>query len=157
MFNAISWQGYWTAMALLATFYYVLILFVYYRQDLARWLQKKSITTSKPTAATLFQEVPSLPVQSSLFESGPDFQAPPVHTEEHTVYACMDELTAFFEAAKAKKWNRPDLLQALRIILDKYPSLHESEYKVSMGHVIATQCEQYCSIHLKAEDVVGLW
>ena len=157
MFNAISWQGYWTAMALIATFYYAFILFFYYGQDVSSWLQKKKVSQHKPVPATLFEGFRNHPVQPFLFDAAADFQTPPSGTEEHIVYACMDELTAFFTAAKSRRWTRPELLQAIGDILSKYPSIKQSEYSVSMGHVIATQCEQYCSIHLKAEEVVGLW
>jgi len=158
MFNAISWQSYWTALAILATLYYAVILLLYYRQDLKTWLQHKKASVATAAPATHFPHADNhQPLQPSPFEGEPDFHAPLLGTEEHTAYACMDELNAFFEAARGRKWSRPELLQALRTILSKYPSLKGSDYKESMGRVIVTQCEHDCSIHLKAEDLVGLW
>ena len=157
MFNAISWQGYWTAIALTAIIYYAIILLLYYRQDLQGWLQKKS-TRREAVPATPFPTPDKGPhLQTSLFEAETDFQAPPIDTAEQTFYACMDELSAFFEAAKSRRWQRAQLLQTLKQVLSKYPALQNTEYKTSIVQIVQVQSEQYCSIHLKAEEVVGLW
>lgn len=161
MFNAISWQGYWITLALLSSIYYAAILLLFFREDLKAWLHKKSNRVWQTAPATQGPEphASQTPVQPSLFgeDIAADFQAPPAGSEEHRVYACMDELNAFFEAARSRKWSRGELLQALRLVLSKYPSIKESEYRHTLGQVILSQCEHDCSIHLKAEEVAGLW
>lgn len=158
MFNAISWQGYWTALALLTAFYYAAILLLFFRNDLKAWFSRERLFAPTAQDAVSGHSHPNTQAQPSLFgeDEGADFKLPAADTEEQRVYACMDELNAFFDAARSRKWQQEELLQALRRILSKYPTLKDSEYKVSLGHVIATQCERHCSIHLKAGDVVGL-
>lgn len=160
MLSNISWHSYWTALAILSGIYYTAILLIFYRQELIWWLQSKRIPTPVPTNMGQHAVPPEvIPVQQTLFEKEQqtDFQAPPADSEEYPVYACMDELTAFFEEAKSSKWQKAQLIQAIKQILSKYPSIKDSEYKTSLGQVILAQSEQYCSIHLKADDVVGLW
>lgn len=160
MLSNISWQGYWTALTILSIIYYTAILLIFYRQELIWWLQSKRIPTPVPANMGQHAVPPEvIPVQQTLFEKEQqtDFQAPPTYSEEYPVYACMDELTAFFEEAKSSKWQKAQLTQAIKQILSKYPSIKDSEYKTSLGQVILAQSEQYCSIHLKADDVVGLW
>lgn len=159
MFNAISWQGYWTFLALLSTTYYCLIGLVYYRKEIISRLSPKRFSSTRVATQSLFKEgdIAPAPLPIAGFQSEKDFQAPPLNTEEHIVYACMDELTAFFEGARSRKWNRMELLQSIKNVLCKYPSLKGSEYKDTIVQVISTHSEQYCSIHLKEEDRIGLW
>lgn len=160
MLSNISWQGYWTALALLSFVYYVSILFIFYRQELAHWLQNKSIAAGMPAGTDQRAGQPEvIPLQPSLFEIDQegDFQLPPADSEEYPIYACMDELTAFFEESKSSRWQKEQLVQAIKQILSKYPSIKDAQYKSSLGQVILAQSEQYCSVHLKADDVVGLW
>lgn len=72
------------------------------------------------------------------------------------VYACMDEITAYFEAVFKTTCEKEKLINSLQLLLQKYPAIKNSQYKESLTNVIVTQCENRCSIHLSAEDVEGL-
>lgn len=161
MFNSISWQSYWLTLALLLAGYYLTIILLYYRSDFSVLLHRKSDTRT-PTDLTPFPTesgVPTLESQPSLFENDApaEFERPQAGTEEHVVYSCMDELTAFFGAAKRRKWVKEELMQALQGILRKYPALKTSSYKASLSNVIITECEHNCSLHLSVEDVDHVW
>lgn len=156
MFNTISWQSYWIAIALSSVLYYAMILWLYFRPDLYSWLSRKQQRLFRQNSGGQSASHGKGTVQPSLFGEV-DFDSPAPGTNEHFVYACMDELNAFFESAKARKWSSAGLVYAIRLILSKYPAIRESEYKHSLEQVILTQCELHCSIHLKAEEAVGLW
>lgn len=161
MFNAISWQSYWLTLALLSAGYYGVIYLLYYRSDFKIWVHRRSSLDGAPFpgVATTQEGQPGSGNQPSLFEEdgSSDFQFPEGGSAEAVVYNCMDELTAFFVQAKRKKWAKAELVQALRGILLKYPSLKNSSYRESLSNVIVTQCEHHCSIHLSAEDKVRVW
>lgn len=161
MFQSISWQSYWITLALLSAGYYGVIYLLYYRSDFKIWVHRRSSlnTAPFPEPGTIQGEQPHSTAQPSLFddEDSLDFQSPQAGTAEGVVYSCLDELTAFFVAAKSRKWAKEELVQALQGILLKYPSLKDSSYKESLSNVIATQCEQYCSIHLRVEDTRRVW
>ena len=161
MFNAISWQSYWLTLALLSAGYYLAVYLLYYRSDFKIWMHRRYSPDGAPftESVTTGERLGDNPAQPSLFEEGgsSDFQLPEGGSAEAVVYNCMDELTAFFVEAKRRKWAKEELVQALRGILLKYPSLKNSSYRESLSNVMVTQCEHHCSIHLSAEDKVRVW
>lgn len=151
MFNTISWDSYWTAISLTTAVYYLFVYLVYFRKGFA---QRLSFRSQSIHPAPLKRDEGAL----TLFEqNSPEFVQPEKDTEEHVVYACMDELNAFFENQKKSKSVKAEVMFALHTILQKYPSLKTSEYKDSLTNVLATQCEAICSIHLSADELKGVW
>ena len=146
MFYTISWQSYWCALALLLVIYFIVIYLVYYRRDLKLPFIEKQFPPKKGNGFQLFDK-----------ESHSEFDSPPDGTEEHIVYACMDEMNAFFDEASKKRWHKNELLYSLQLILKKYPSLKTSQYRSSIFNVIASQSEHICNIHLNAEEANEVW
>ena len=131
MLSNISWHSYWTFLAILSGIYYITILFIYYRQDLTTRLLKKGLPAAGvPASMPVDPVTPDVHVvQSTLFDEdlAPDFEAPPADSVEYPVYACMDELNAFFEEAKASKWHKFELLHSLKqIFLLPLQTIHGS-------------------------------
>jgi hypothetical protein len=79
------------------------------------------------------------------------------NTDELAAEACLDEINAFFENQKGSKPIKREVMFSLYTLLQKYPSLRNSEYKEVLNRVIATQSEVICSIHLSAEELKGVW
>jgi hypothetical protein len=156
MFNNISWQGYWLSIALLCAGYYLSIYLIYFRNDF-----KILIGRRKPEGS--FQVADgATPLKNSQDLSEPytdveEFQLPDKNSEEAIVYACIDELDAYFNEAKKGKCDKEEMISSLHSILKKYPSLKHSGYKASVTNVLVGQCEHICSIHLDADDVVRVW
>lgn len=138
MFNTISWQSYWTMLAISLAIYYLFLFLVYYRKDFMTSLSSRGMKQS--------------------FAINPDeFQSPLPDTDEGIVYSCMDELNAFFEEAKKRKWSKNEMIYSIQRILEKYPSIKTSGYKQSVSNVLLNQCEHICSIHLNAEELNRVW
>lgn len=164
MFNNISWQSYWLALAItVASYYLVVLLFLYKGVALRaailqhrKYYSSPDYTPGTPPVKSTGQETSVIHSLSS-GEDFSDFENPATDSLEYTIYACMDELTAYFEEAKAVKCNKEDVLHALKRILDKYPAIDSSEYKASVAGIISAQCESICSIHLSEGDVHGVW
>jgi hypothetical protein len=137
MFNNISWQGYWTTLALISVGYYLVIYLVYYRIDFKLRLHQKP---SGETVASLF-----------------NFSSPIEKSDERLIDDFMDEVRAFFEQARRKKCVKEELIYSLKIILKKFPSLKDSGFSQSLNHVIATECNHICSIHLSEDELKYVW
>ncbi|MFL5788122.1 MAG: hypothetical protein ACJ748_08715 [Flavisolibacter sp.] len=161
MLHTISWQSYWITLALLSGIYYLVIYLLYFRNKLDISSNPKSNqefysanTNCDEQTLTEFRQK-----QRSLFgeQLSSEFSTPSENTVENLVYGCMDEINAFFEQAKKTKWLKNNLINSLRSILNKYPSLKDSEYKESISNVLVTECEHNCSVHLNAEDVIHVW
>ena len=162
MFNTVSWQAYWICLALISSGYYLLVYLLYFRNDVKISIFDKSGPFPEDAPSSVSAEdkgEPTKAVLPSLFgeEVAAEFSFPPKGSEEHVVYSCMDELNAFFEAAKKRKWSKHELLNSLKMILKKYSVLKNSEYKESINNVLVTECEHHCSIHLSAEEVLHVW
>jgi hypothetical protein len=142
MFNTISWQSYWTMLAISLAVYYFFIVFIYYRKELKAAFFTKTFKGNANQSFTINED---------------EFKAPDKDSEEGIVYSCMDELNAFFEEAKKRKWNKKEMIYALQGIMKKYPSIKTSGYKQSVSNVLLNQCEHICSIHLNAEELNHVW
>lgn len=159
MLNNITWQGYWATLAIISTAYYLFIYLLYFKKDFKisfprnRSLIQQDVTTNASSfnADYLSQHDGLDESEESLFTS------PEAASEEHTVYACMDELAAYYEEAKKEKCNKGELLYAVQRILSKYSSLKASQYRESITNVIISEAEHICSIHLSLEEVVSVW
>ena len=60
---------------------------------------------------------------------------------------------------EAGKMNSPkeELMYGLQLLLKKYPTIKTSEMVQPVNQYIVRAAEQYCSIHLNAEEAGRLW
>ena len=136
----ISWQGYWIWLAVISAGYYLVIYLLYYRHDFKVWIRQKPYNSGGILSAS-----------ESIIQ-------PPVEkVAEPLIDSCMDELNAFFEESRRKKVMKEELIYSLQLLLKKYPSLKDSEYKESLSNLIATQCEDTCLVRLNADEVYHVW
>ena len=140
MINNISWQGYWIWLAVISTGYYLVIYLLYYRHDLKAWIHPKPYNSDG-----------IVPASESIIQPHVEKDA------ERLIDSCMDELNAFFEESRRKKVMKEELIYSLQLLLKKYPSLKDSEYKESLTNLIATQCEDTCLVRLNADEVYHVW
>jgi hypothetical protein len=157
MFNTITWQGYWTTLALLSAGYYLFIYLLYYRKDFKISFPKQKVAikpSSVPAASASFvteQNELSLDTdEANAVETYAD-------SDERMVYACMDELSAYFESSKGTKVVKEEFVFAVQKILSKYPSLKSSEFKEAVSNLIVSEASHNCSIHLEEEDLFHVW
>jgi hypothetical protein len=146
MFNNISWQSYWTSIALIAAVYYLAVFLIYFKASFKAFLSLKNWSVNRETEGF------TSPVQSD--DSFPEEKD---RAEEFIVYACIDEIKALYEQLKRSKGVKQEILYALQQVLNKYPTLKNSPYKRTINHVIVSQSEHICSIRLSAEDVDHVW
>ena len=163
MINNVNWQGYWTSIALITAGYYLLVYLLHFRTDFKFFLHRNSQGENNiqfTSVSDLQNKVKKSPESNQnpfLFNESRDFDTPTKESDEYMVYACMDEITAYFEAVIKTTCEKEKLINSLQLLLQKYPAIKNSQYKESLTNVIVTQCENRCSIHLSAEDVEGLW
>ena len=136
----ISWQGYWIWLAVISAGYYLVIYLLYYRHDHKVWIHPKPYNSDG-----------IVPASESIIQPHVEKDA------ERLIDSCMDELNAFFEESRRKKVMKEELIYSLQLLLKKYPSLKDSEYKESLTNLIATQCEDTCLVRLNADEVYHVW
>jgi len=153
MFNNISWQGYWTSLAIIVSLYYAYLLLFYFKPErlsLVRYLHKAGLIHSSAPA--------HVKVQTALFsQTELTKEDPEVPDSNPAVISLVDEIQAFFEAAAPNQFTKEFLLQVLRELTRKYPGVRGSAYQHSVSNLIVFLAEQTCSLHLSAEEVKGVW
>lgn len=160
MFNNVSWQGYWLAMAFITIGYYLTIYLLYFRTDFQILIKRTS--GHDENDIPLFFPGNSIEEQMenatpSIFEGVAEPPLPPYGTDEYLLEAFIDELNAFFEGTKHSKIVKEELIYSLQMILLKYPAIKTPDNKMALMNLIFVQCKNICSIHLSKEDVVRVW
>lgn len=142
MFEHISWQTYWTLIAVLSTGYYLAVYLLYFRKGLVRRLQTQNLLAEDLTKAS--------PSSSIINNENIDKAEPQAES-------CLDEINAFFEAKKKSKVEMNELLYGLHGIARKYSSLKDSPYSDMLSNIIVTQAQSICSVHLGVDEVKAVW
>lgn len=139
MFINISWSSYFDFVAFILVAYYLFIIFRFYRSDIGHFLTPRS---SEETERTFSSHKEKL---QEAFEA-----------QDHFQYASSlsDEIRAFLRAGTCDK---DIILQSLKVLLVKYPSIKDSSFKEMIQNLILTECETNSSIHLSEEELRELW
>ncbi|MBO9682082.1 MAG: hypothetical protein J7502_05345 [Flavisolibacter sp.] len=142
MFENISWQSYWTLIAVLSIGYYLTVYLLYFRKGLANRFQTQNLS------------VEDLPKTSpSTFISDNEN----IDKAELQAQSCLDEINAFFEEKKKSKTDKNELLHGLHGIARKYSPLKDSPYSDTLSNITITQAESICSVHLGVDEVKAVW
>jgi hypothetical protein len=159
MLHNINWENYWLVLAVSVIVYYCFIVSIYFKDEI------KSIFVRIP------QRTVDAPVSTNTIE---DFKASdkyetddtPPWEESERVPAKMDTITAtelflseieaFFDSVENSIASQ-DLSDALRRLIQKYPSLNDLHLKNSLSRLLGFYCDNKCSIRFTEEELMGLW
>jgi hypothetical protein len=129
MFNAVSWSQYFLFLLLATLLYYLFI-----------W-----IVVFKCTIPSL-RLLPALQSPTLYGEDAPDEMLV-------TAQQLMDELRPVF----AGRSNQQELLLALQLILKRYPSPDDPDFRNAINAFIEQESQHQCSIRLREDDLRALW
>jgi len=152
MLHSISWQEYWITVAIISIFYYLVVYLTCFRGILKSnsGVQKAKFSFAN-TELKVEQSVSTMSSNEMQQSSKID------KSDELAAEACLDEINAFFENKKGSRPVKTEMVFSLYTLLQKYPSLRNSDYTETLNRVITTQAEAICSIHLSAEELKGVW
>jgi hypothetical protein len=152
MLSSISWQEYWITVLLSSIFYYLVVYLTCFKG-----IFKSNSTVPKGKTFSFATTELKAEQSVSTMSSNEMQHSSKINTEELTAEACFDEINAFFENQKGSKPAKKEMIFSLYTILQKYPSLRNSDYTETINRVITTQAEAICSIHLSADELKGVW
>ena len=78
-------------------------------------------------------------------------------SEEVIAQSFSDEAQAYLEEAGQNEIAKDILLQCLRVMAGKYPSLVLSVYKESIEELIIKQAAMNCAVSLSENEVRSIW
>jgi hypothetical protein len=163
MFYNISWQGYWTFLAVSVVLYYLFVAIFFYASDLKRWVKAKALVMPFGSPAqTDVVVVDAKPSKNPPEASVETAQPAPVFKDDEEglplpVQALVDEIQAFMAVAADRHLTKNAILQSLSSLVQKYPGLAHSPYRPGIEQIIQFTTEHICSIHLSAEEVEHVW
>ena len=157
---SLTWVNYALIISLCLFIYYAVIGFVY-RKTFQHLLEKRtnlqSFVSSEVSSGKDLSDQQS---NINLFgEQVPD-EGLNIEAEGDESASDAQEFAGEIEAYASScgdSVSKESLTTSLRKIIQKYPSLIHSESKYELRQLIAMYCENYCSIHLSADELQALW
>lgn len=133
MFQTISWSQYITTIALLLAFYYAYVGYKYYRWELLGVFGIKKINeTAAPIAVEEFKA-------KLVSENHEDYL--PQSSAGISLQPIRDEIKAYMESIADAVPSKTDLVNALQVIVAKYPATNLSGSNNSLHQFILTETE----------------
>lgn len=158
MLSYVTWQGYWTCIALSCAAYYLWIYLKYFKSSLLKFGAGKEESNT-----VSFQSLRYHQQSTEIFPPKTEEDAQPVveqdaqTDDEYAAYSLMDEVNAYLQEAKRTKCVREELVFALHTIVKKYPSLAPTSWADAVNKFLVAECKQVCSVHLSEEEVRHVW
>lgn len=147
MLPHINWAQYLMACAVVLAVYYAAVIALFFKK-----LSPAIPAKNTPKQTTLFNSVEDTPLEQ------------PVATDEQPIPALppevsgfVSELNALLEQSAAVEEEKNVIKESIQRLLQKYPSLKDSELKASINHLIAVETERICLLHFSADELAGLW
>jgi hypothetical protein len=137
MCSSISWIQFLVALLLLDVLYYFYVVVAYFRKDIFQRLR----SGKQPPA-------PKMDSQAET-ESGPKDHFPKVQ-------ALVDEIRALLDGV-GSGIGKADLLEKLRLLLQKYPILLGSPFQPTINQLITLEAKNHCGLALEQDDLDSLW
>lgn len=153
MFTEISWNNYIISVIVLLVIYYLFIGFRYYRSDL---LELLSGTKSTQTDRVSFIDLQTIRPEQTQHQANLK-QAFEKQDLFQVTQSVGDEIMAYLNEAGRDTLNKEDIIQSMKSLIAKYPSVKDSAFRDAIQNLIIKECETNCSIHLSEEEISALW
>lgn len=148
MLNNISWASYAYAISFMLLIYYVLVIAIFFREDLQELLPKYN--------GRLFKRMDKGTFGSQNAADDPK-EILAEKSQSNDTEELQLSLQSLIKKAAARKFPKEELLQSLRLGLQNYPVLKDSQLTAGINNFIKNECANNCSIHLSDDEVKMLW
>lgn len=75
----------------------------------------------------------------------------------YVVHEFTHELQQTIQKASTHVYKKEELIFSLQLVLKKYPQLRDTNFTEAINNLIATECQNSCSIPLNEDEVNMLW
>lgn len=140
MLEAISWNHYFSTLAIALTAYYLTILSWYFPQKLRRLISGQSLHL-KPNDQQIIEPGSLEEKQMAPFEE---------------LELAVEELQGILESARTLT-NKPRLFQQLTQCLSNHPGLREPAYRVAIQHFLLENIPKTCRLTVSQSEIETLW
>ena len=156
---SLTWANYALIVSACLVVYYSIVL-LFYKKKLNPSFTKASDSSNVLSDFSAIENVEGTPKNLNLFGEEVIHEEPWAMEEEQDfapdAQDFADEIVAYTSSCGGSM-DKEELLQNLRKIILKYPSLADSESKYELNQLIAISSENSCSIHVSADELRELW
>jgi hypothetical protein len=149
MVNNISWASYLYAISFILVIYYIVVLILYYRNDLQKYFLKSRESFNSPSTN-----------RTAKVEKNEAQIIEPRINNEHkngSIEKLLSNIKSLIKTSASRKFPREELLLSLQLELKNQSAFQDSTYRDIINNYIIEACENYYSIHLSEEEVSALW
>ena len=148
MLKDISWTNYGIFILITLVVYYVTVAILYYFNEIKQLSSGKFNLFLRLSKSKKF-----IAGQNSLLaiNSGAKDDL------QHIVSDYMDQIKSALKQAADKNLIKEEIIYSLQLLADKYSVIKNSPFKSFITDYILIECNNYCSIHLDAEDLNRIW
>ena len=149
MLNNIRWASYATALSILLFVYYGFVLIIYYRIDLLNYFKK---ITGGLNSFSLSHNLHQEKIDLEFVEFNPADEE-----KNNVAPKLLLDIQSIIKSGASRNFMKEELLLALKLHLQQQEGLSVNISKETIINFIKAQCEKYCSIHLRGEEINVLW
>jgi hypothetical protein len=135
MLEQITWNNYWTAVAIILVFYYLFIAIVYYRGDIGEQLKKQ------------------LEARRTDSDEGKEERT---YSSFNELEAIVADIKSSLEAAGAEA-SKEDLLSRIGDILANYNGLDTPAFRVAINNYVIGHTKKICNKEFNEEELDAYW
>jgi len=148
MIKQISWAEYCTAMAVLCSAYYIVIIVLYFRREvLDLFSGNKKLVAPAPLPSSSPRHPAANLVRTAEGNT----------SQEEKLFALTNQLMQVLQPVFGNDYVKGELMTALQLILRKYPLLKGTAFQVSVNNYIGMESENQCSVSLSEQELSGIW
>ncbi len=154
---SLTWASYALIVSLCLGVYYAIIGFVFYHNRIKLAVSAKGNVdayTAFPQQSDV-DEIQSKNLFGEPILDNDHFDAKETNPNPES-QDFVDEIVAYLSSCD-EDITKEKLLQTLKRIIRKYPSLLNCEHKYELNQLMAISTENYCSIHVSADELSELW
>jgi hypothetical protein len=147
MLHTISWKVFFSLMLGMVSFYWLIVLFIYYRFSFMNWVHK-SLHPGEDRGDALGK--PGQRMKGRMNDSELEILFP-------EVYALIGELKQLFQVASDKGFPKEELMMALQLKLRAYGKFIGTAFQPAVNNFIEAGVRDWFSIGLDPGELNILW
>jgi len=157
MIRSISWAHFWSVIAALFVFYYIVVAVIFFKGKLSGAGRKSrpAGTSLKSISSSLEEDKEDEREKEPALEAGPDSAGEP------DIYPIANELVEtidqFVVKAGRAQMNKEEVFFGIQQLISRYPMLRVAGFKVAINNYIGIALKNNCPFGLDEMELTALW
>ncbi len=151
MLKTITWNNYWTAVAILAGFWYLVILLAYYRKEVF------NLFSGQYKMPALRNNVPAPAGEEQVTVTQKDPASEYADAEIEELEAISEDIHHNILEPAGKEISKDDLLVRLKNRLTYYEGLGQTNYRYALNNYLIKYSKALCGVDFSEGELNAAW